>query len=72
MRINGDRRGRGAGALADPMNVMVWLANQQSRFGRGLKAEEIVSTGTGLDAVKPGDAVVADFGPLGCVELMLE
>lgn len=54
------------------MNVMVWLANQQSRFGRGLKAEEIVSTGTGLDAVKPGDAVVADFGPLGCVELMLE
>ena len=53
---------------------MVWLANQQSRFGHGLKAGDIVSTGTctGLDAVKPGDAVLADFGTLGCVELLLE
>jgi 2-keto-4-pentenoate hydratase len=56
------------------MNVMVWLANQQSRFGRGLKAGDIVSTGTctGLDRVKPGDRVVADFGSLGRVEIVLE
>ncbi|RPI35320.1 MAG: hydratase, partial [Hyphomicrobiaceae bacterium] len=58
----------------DPMNVMVWLANQQSGFGRGLKAGDIVSTGTctGLADVAPGDVVVADFGSLGCVELMLQ
>ena len=76
MRINGNDRGRGEGAraLGDPMNVMVWLANQQSGFGRGLKAGDIVSTGTctGLADVAPGDVVVADFGSLGCVELMLQ
>ena len=73
IRINGEQRGRGEGAraLGDPMNVMVWLANQQSKLGRGLKAGDIVSTGTctGLDSVKPGDHVVADFGGLGCVEI---
>ena len=76
IRINGEQRGQGEGAraLGDPMNVLVWLANQQSRFGRGLKVGDIVSTGTctGLDGVKPGDGVVADFGSLGCVEIMLE
>ena len=76
IRINDEQRGQGEGAraLGDPMNVLVWLANQQSRFGRGLKAGDIVSTGTctGLDGVKPGDGVVADFGSLGCVEIMLE
>jgi 2-keto-4-pentenoate hydratase len=56
------------------MNVMVWLANQQSRFGRGLKRGDIVTTGTctGLDSVKPGDHVVADFGGLGSVEATLQ
>ena len=63
--------GEGARALGDPMNVMVWLAAQQSRFGRGLKAGDIVSTGTctGIDMIKPGDEVVADFGSLGRVEI---
>jgi 2-keto-4-pentenoate hydratase len=76
IRINGEQRGQGEGAraLGDPINAMVWLANQQSRFGRGLKVGDIVSTGTctGLDGVKPGDHVVADFGSLGCVEIMLK
>jgi 2-keto-4-pentenoate hydratase len=76
IRINGKERGRGEGAraLGDPMNVMVWLANQQSKSGRGLKVGNIISTGTctGLDGVKPGDHVVADFGSLGCVETMLQ
>ena len=36
----------------------------------GLKAGDIVSTGTctGIDAIKPGDEVIADFGSLGRVE----
>jgi 2-keto-4-pentenoate hydratase len=76
MRINGKERGRGVGAraLGDPMQVMVWLANQQSRFGRGLKAGDVVSTGTctGLDDVEPGDQVVANFASLGSVELILQ
>ena len=31
---------------AGPMNVLLWLANRQSAAARGLKAGEIVSTGT--------------------------
>ena len=71
--VNGQQKGAGTGALAlgDPLNVMVWLANQQSRFGRGLKAGDIVSTGTctGLDGVKSGDHVIADYGSLGTVDI---
>ncbi len=71
--VNDAPRGSGEGALAlgDPMNVMVWLANQQSCFGRGLKAGDVVSTGTctGLDPVQPGERAIADFGALGRVEV---
>ena len=73
IRVNGRTLGEGTGAraLGDPMNVAVWLANQQTRLGRGLLAGEMISTGTctGLDAVHPGDTAVADFGPLGAVEI---
>jgi len=76
MTINGALRGTGTGAraLGDPMNVLLWLANQQSAAGRGLKSGEIVSTGTctGLDPVRPGDRVQADFGNLGTVEISFE
>ena len=61
-------------ALGNPTNVVLWLANQQSARGRGLKAGEIVSTGTctGLDPVRPGDRVQADFGGLGTVDVSFE
>jgi 2-keto-4-pentenoate hydratase len=76
MTINGAVRGTGTGerALGDPMNVLMWLANRQSSRGRGLKAGEIISTGTctGLDPVRPGDRVRADFGNLGAVEVSFE
>ena len=71
--INGEAGGGGVGAraLGDPINVLVWLANQQSRRGRGLKAGEIVATGTctGLDEVIPGDQALFDFGMLGRVDI---
>jgi 2-keto-4-pentenoate hydratase len=73
MTVNGELKGQGTGsrALGDPMNVLIWLANQQSRLGRGLDAGAIVTTGTctGLDAVRAGDSAVADFGPLGIVAI---
>ena len=74
MQVNGTVRGSGTGAraLGDPMTVLLWLANQQSRDGRGLKSGEIVTTGTctGLDPVGPGDRAQADFGELGRVEIV--
>jgi 2-keto-4-pentenoate hydratase len=71
--INGTPRGEGTGsrALGDPLAVLLWLANHMSAVGRGLRAGEIVSTGTctGLDPVQPGDVARADFGALGAVEI---
>lgn len=66
--------GTGARALDDPMNVMVWLANHQSKRGLGLQKGQCVSTGTctGLDPVKPDNRVMADFGSLGTVEIDFE
>ena len=76
MTINGQKRGAGTGAraLGDPLNVMVWLANHLSRRGRALTRGLCVSTGTctGLDPVRPGDKVVADFASLGTVAIDLE
>lgn len=76
MSVNGMTMGAGPGsrALGDPMNVLVWLVNQQSQRGRGMHAGEIVSTGTctGLDSVRPGDTARADFGTLGAVEIVFE
>ena len=48
--------------------------HHQSARGTGLKAGEVVSTGTcnGLDAVHPGDVAWADFGALGAVEIEFE
>jgi 2-keto-4-pentenoate hydratase len=74
MTVNSALSGQGTGAraLGDPMNVLVWLANQQSRLGRGLDAGAIVTTGTctGLDPVRVGDRAVADFGSLGSVAIV--
>ena len=72
--IDGEEAAVGVGerSLGDPVNVMIWLANHQ-RNRDGLKAGEIVSTGTctGLIKVKPGDLLRADFGAIGVVEAPL-
>ena len=71
--VNGEEKGSGTGsaALGHPILVMVWLANQEARMGLGLKAGDIVSTGTctGIASVRPGDEAVADFGKLGRVDI---
>ena len=65
------RSGTAAAALDHPMVPLTWLANELSRTGVGLKAGQMVSTGTltGMLAPKPGQTYVADFGPFGSVTL---
>ena len=65
------RKGTAAAALDHPMVPLTWLANELSRTGIGLKAGQMVSTGTltGMLAPKPGEVYVADFGPFGSVTL---
>ena len=63
------RKGTAAAALDHPMIPLTWLANELSRTGVGMKAGQMVSTGTltGMLAPKPGETFVADFGPFGSV-----
>lgn len=65
------RKGTAAAALDHPMVPLTWLANELSRTGIGLKAGQMISTGTltGMLAPKPGETYVADFGPFGTVTL---
>lgn len=63
--------GTGAAVLGDPVEALIWAANEAIRIGRPLRAGDIVSTGsmTGVTAVKSGDRAVGDFGGLGTVEI---
>ncbi len=63
------RRGTAAAALDHPLVPLTWLANELSRTGVGLKAGQMVSTGTltGMLRPRPGETYVADFGPFGQV-----
>lgn len=65
------RKGTAATALDHPMVPLTWLANELSRTGVGLKAGQMISTGTltGMVAPKAGEVYVADFGPFGSVTL---
>ena len=60
-------RGTAAAALDHPIGVpLAWLANELSRTGIGMKAGQMISTGTltGMLRPKAGETYVADFGPL--------
>jgi 2-keto-4-pentenoate hydratase len=63
--------GTGSAVLGDPLNALVWLANDRARRGDGLKAGQVVTTGTccGLNKVGPVAHAVADHGSLGKVEV---
>jgi len=63
--------GIGANALGNPLDVLQWIANHLSVLGDGIKAGEVVSTGTctGVTPIASGDTLVADFGDLGRVRV---
>lgn len=73
--IDGTETASGAGRAVDGgcFGAAAWLANRLARDGIGLKAGEIITTGTVTPPVPvgPGQTVVADFGALGRVELEL-
>ncbi len=73
--VNGDvaLRGHGANVLGNPLSALAWLANELPRWGRSLKAGDLVTTGTCTDVytAKIGDSIRANFGELGSVALKL-
>jgi 2-keto-4-pentenoate hydratase len=69
---NGALAGQGTGAnvLGDPRSALAWIANELSTYGDGLRAGDVVITGTCLTPVpvSAGDSVKADFGEFGVLE----
>ena len=69
--INGEQvaESTGAAVLGDPIRSVVWLANKLAEYDRGLKAGQLVMTGslTRQFPIGRGDRVDARFDPLGSV-----
>lgn len=69
---NGVLAGQGSGAnvLGDPRAALAWIANELCTFGGGLRAGEVVITGTCVAPlpVAAGDSVNMDFGAFGALE----
>ncbi len=59
--------GAGAAALGSPVNCVAWLANTLGKFGIGLKAGEVILSGSlvPLEPVVPGDFMRVDIGGIG-------
>lgn len=74
--LDGETKAQGKGANVDggPYGATAWLANALGKLGRGLKAGDLITTGS---AIAPcpyagdGKTAVADFGPLGKVEVTI-
>lgn len=64
-------RGSGGAVLGDPVTALRWLVREIARHGEVLRAADVVTTGTTTvpPAIGPGDAVRADFGDYGAIEL---
>lgn len=68
-----DREGSGGNVLGDPRVALVWLVNELSDLGVGIKAGDLVTTGASVPPLEivPGDYVLADFGVLGRVAVAI-
>jgi len=69
---NGVLAGQGSGAnvLGDPKSALAWIAGELCTYGDGLRAGDVVITGTCVKpvSVSAGDSVKMDFGALGVME----
>jgi 2-keto-4-pentenoate hydratase len=65
--------GAGRAALGDPRLALHWLVNEVARYAEGIKAGDIVTTGTCVVPVpiEVGDHVIADYGTLGRMSISI-
>jgi len=65
--------GCGANVLGDPRIALAWIANELRSQDIGLRAGEIVTTGTCVlpHAIAPGDSIRAEFGEFGSVAVTI-
>jgi 2-keto-4-pentenoate hydratase len=73
MALDGTERGRAccSQVLGNPIDNVVWIANELSKQSVGLKPGQLIPIGTwtGLHFVERGSSVRASFGPLASVEI---
>ncbi|HJM93076.1 MAG: fumarylacetoacetate hydrolase family protein [Alphaproteobacteria bacterium] len=73
LHVNSARvtEGNSANVIGNPLNSLIFLANNLCMRGGGLKAGDIVTAGscTAPTPVQAGDECVADFGSLGKVSV---
>jgi 2-oxo-hept-3-ene-1,7-dioate hydratase len=64
-----EETGLGAGVLNNPARGIAWLANRLAAYGDRIEAGQIVLAGSFIRPIeaRPGDTIVADFGPQGTV-----
>jgi 2-oxo-hept-3-ene-1,7-dioate hydratase len=69
-----EETGLGAGVLDDPVIGILWLVHRLARYGQGLKAGDIVLSGSFVRAIEApsGSRFEADFGAFGSVSLSFE
>ncbi|MGL4237034.1 2-oxo-hept-4-ene-1,7-dioate hydratase [Tabrizicola sp.] len=69
-----EETGLGAGVLDDPVTGILWLVHRLARYGQGLKAGDIVLSGSFVRAIEapPGSRFEADFGAFGSVSISIE
>lgn len=69
-----EETGLGAGVLNDPALGIAWLANRLAIYGQGLKAGDIVLSGSFIRPIEApsGSFIEADFGEYGLVSCHFE
>ena len=66
--------GTGDAVLGNPLNSLVWLATRLADYGRGLRAGDVIMTGsfTRQFPIAAGDRIRVEFADVGVVEAVME
>ena len=74
--VNGSPAASGSGeaVLGDPLIALTWLVNEVAKYAGGIRAGDLVTTGTCLKPVTiaPGDEVRLDYGVLGTLSARID
>ena len=73
--VNGSivEEGIGKNVLGDPRIALMWIVNELSKEGIGLKANEVITTGTCVlpFTIKANDHIELEFGKIGRISVKL-